>query len=44
MEDFGRKLILVISWLSDLKIKMEKLNFAVNVLRSRVTCLEEEQT
>ena len=37
------KLILVVSRLSDLKFKMEELNFAVKGLQNKVTCLEEKR-
>ena len=42
MEDLGGKIDLMLSRLSDLKTKLEELNFVARGLQSEVTCLEEE--
>ena len=41
-EDLSSKIDLVIAWLSDLKTKIENLNFVAKGLERNVTCLEEE--
>ena len=42
MEGIGTKTDLVKSRLSDMKTKVEELNFAAKGLQNNVTCLEEE--